>query len=256
MSYITYESNQVVYLYNGATFDTVVNFNAAIGDKWLELKNPTGAGCFNARSHNIVTDTGRIMINNVNLKKISTTCTYTVTEDNAVTTHTSNNVFIERLLGQSSLAFSNYGNMFRFHCYRGERTDEPSFGFICYEDNTFPLYNVSGSSCDNLTGLRDNYLSSSQIQIYPNPANEMVNFKYELSQDNTRFKLSVINSLGQLVNEVMLQHTQQPTGSQTAQIGTENLPEGVYILKLTSIETSQQSQSANDVVVKRFVISR
>ncbi|MBX3165469.1 MAG: hypothetical protein KF900_13420, partial [Bacteroidetes bacterium] len=53
-TYYTYENNGVIYLYNknSSKFDTVVNFNANIGDKWLRA-----SGCGDVLT---VTDTGHV----------------------------------------------------------------------------------------------------------------------------------------------------------------------------------------------------
>jgi hypothetical protein len=224
-SYTTYESNKVVYLYNGTSFDTVVNFNAAIGDKWLELKYPNGLGCKNTRSNYIVTDTGRIMINNFNLKKVTTSCTHVVTTGTTVNTYSSTNVFVERLLLQGSI-LNNYGDLFRFYCDRSEITDAPVFNFICYEDNTFPLYNMSGTSCDNLTGIDGNSVMESFIKLYPNPVVDYL--VIEQSRKMEELEVSLKDVLGKELKRTQIKDK--------TELDLRVLNKGIYFIELWQAE--------------------
>lgn len=226
-TYYTYQANNVVYLYNGSTFDTVVNFNAAIGDKWLELRYPGNAQCTNARSHYLVTDTNRVVINNFSLKRITTTCVYTatsVTTGTTVTTYTRNNVFIERLLMQGS-TLGNIADLFTFHCNQDGVHDYPMVQFSCYKDDFFPLYNVSGTSCDNLTGLDADQGANGTVAVYPNPTQNIL--RVEAIVPANLFELEIISAQGQILKQLTL------TG--WAELDLSDLKQGIYILTMKTI---------------------
>lgn len=43
------------------------------------------------------------------------------------------------------------------------------FGFLCFEDDSFSLYNPTSNSCTKVVGLPEN-TQLSQVACYPNPA--------------------------------------------------------------------------------------
>lgn len=207
----TYESNKVVYIYNtdSSNFDTIANFNANIGDKWLGIKYPNST-CLPplpnySRSTLTVFDTGHVMINNIFLRKIK------------VSTQTSPSyslTMIEKIAGLSGFLFP-YN-----HCI----IDGPIFGnFVCYSDNNFPLYNPSSSICDYVptgVGINKNSISNSLLKLYPNPNNG--NFNIELDKP---YKVSIYNTLGDLVYD----HEFSEAGN--FQINLSDLAKGIYQLK-------------------------
>ncbi len=208
----TYESNKVVYIYNtdSFNFDTIANFNANIGDKWLGIKYPNST-CLPplpnyVRSTLTVFDTGHVMINNIFLRKIK------------VSTQTSPSyslTMIEKIAGLSGFLFP-YN-----HCI----IDGPIFGnFVCYSDNNFPLYNPSSSICDYVpagVGINKNSISNSLLKLYPNPNNG--NFTIELDKP---YKVSIYNTLGDLVYD----HEFSEAGN--FQINLSDLAKGILTAKV------------------------
>lgn len=97
-----------------------------------------------------------------------------------------------------------------------------------------------------ITGINSVALNNSSIVLYPNPANDVLNINLNNSQNNFT-KIEIINSLGQIVKEVLRQ-AQQPDEN-TFVINTKDLPNGVYILNVapTGLATGMS---------KRFVIAR
>jgi|GEM_PF-2725565 len=218
----TYESNKVVYIYNtdSLNFDTIANFNANIGDKWLGVKYPNTT-CFWPNTNYIrptitVIDTSHITINNVWLRKLKLSSTYY-----SPTTFTF--TIIEKISGVDN---------FLFH-YTQCLVDGPVFGnFVCYSDNNFPLYNPSAAICDYMpTGIDDNSLSNSILKLYPNPNNGNVTIELDKA-----CKIKIYNALGGLVyeNEFIV--------AGNFQIDISDLLNGIYTIKAENEQGSSYSK--------------
>lgn len=67
---ITYTEDSVVYLYSNNQFDTLYAFNCAIGNSWILHDCPYGEMCQKEALVTVI-DTGRMKINNMNLKYIT-----------------------------------------------------------------------------------------------------------------------------------------------------------------------------------------
>jgi len=174
----TYSNNNVYYKYDidENKFDTIVDFNASVGDKWLLTMLPTGTStsnpCSFSRPTVSVTNTGTLVINSQTLRKIEVTFT---TYTNSVYTRT----IIEKIGSDIGFLFPSY------HCI----VDGPEYGdFICYEDPNFPLYKkTSVVNCIyDPTSIEENS-TDYNICISPNPSSSeyVVNFK---SGDLLEFK--------------------------------------------------------------------
>ena len=249
----TYENNAVVYVYNNNTlvFDTLANFNANIGDKWLTINypTPTTSTCNYPRPKITVIDTGHVIINSLSLKKL------VVTHQLYLTTIT--DTIIEKIGTITNFLFPYYD------CTIDGR---PNGYFICYSDNNFPLYKKPGYTypCNyyNIVGITELKNNDNNLNIYPNPANEMLNVKWDPSTGSgqgmgngaspstnsgfgsaTNYQLTIINSLGQIIKEEEITFKNNVTS-----INTKELPNGVYYLKL---------KTENGLIIsKRFVIAR
>lgn len=220
----TYENNKVVYIYNtdSLNFDTIANFNASIGDKWLGIKYPNST-CFSPNTNYVrptitVVDTAHITINNVWLRKLKLSSTYY-----SPTTFTF--TIIEKISGVDN---------FLFH-YTQCLVDGPFYGnFVCYSDNNFPLYNPSSSICDYVptgVGINENSFSSSLLKLYPNPNNG--NFTFELDKP---CKVTIYNFLGDMVYD----HEFSEAGN--FQINLSDLAKGIYQLKAENAKGSSYSK--------------
>ncbi len=186
INFQTYENNKVVYIYNTSTsaFDTIANFNANIGDKWLIIRFPF-VTCANnpVRKPITVIDTGHVTINSINLKRVTVSVPYQTSG-----TYTVNMIEkISSLLG------------FMFHSFDSNcATDGSGYGsFVCYSDNNFVLYNPTSTVCDYLpVGINENLLLAKSLKLFPNPNTGV--FTIEIDKAS---KLSVYNTLGALVYE-------------------------------------------------------
>jgi hypothetical protein len=205
----TYQNNNVVYVHNNETlaFDTLVNFNATIGDKWQLINYPASlntSSCGFSRPICTVINTGTILINSQTLKTVQIT--------HQLYSQTYTNTIIEKIGTITDFLFPYY------HCI----IDGPSYGnFVCYSDNSFALYNPSGVACNFTTvGLKNNSFLSENISVYPNPTNGSLNIEAENAS-----KVQVVSLLGQLVKEEELKIENKKTDISTLQ-------NGVYFLKV------------------------
>ena len=212
----TYENNKVVYIYNADSlvFDTIANFNANIGDKWLGIKYPN-SNCSSQPTNYVrpivtVIDTGHIVINNVSLKKLK------VSVLSSWSTYTVN--MIEKISCLSGFLF-NYS-----HCI----IDGPYYGsFSCYKDDNFSEYNPDSVVCDYVppagVGVIENSISNSIFKLYPNPTNGI--FSIEL---NEPVILKIYSATGALVYE----RTFDEIGN--FQLDISHLSNGIYHLRTES----------------------
>ncbi|HQQ94880.1 MAG TPA: T9SS type A sorting domain-containing protein [Bacteroidia bacterium] len=157
----TYEINKVVYVSRRdyPIFDTLANFNAAIGDKWLKsnLYNdcpPTYTPGIQYRMVTVI-DTGHVIINNVSLKKLILSL-HPASTTNTIT-------MIEKIACLETFMYPYY------FCV----SDDWDLGkFACYSDHNFPTYKNPNYtlSCDYTSvGTYEAELSEKHFNIFPNP---------------------------------------------------------------------------------------
>jgi hypothetical protein len=231
-SYFTYENNGVVHLYTGGAFDTVVNANAAIGDKWLRPRSNYESEC-NSRQAVVVIDTGHVVINGLNLKKIVTT--YTNSYGNGSQTYSVS--ITQTILPRFLMYAGDYaGNdMFPRHCEMENTIGEfPSAQLVCYRDNNFTL--SPSNSCTDIVGISTKIEIIKPLTVYPNPAQSALFF--EKGNQTGIESVQVRDVLGGQV--LMHQINDKPV----QELDVSSLVPGVYFLHLTG---------NSGEVVKRFV---
>lgn len=221
VTYYTYENNKVIFVHNGVTFDTIVDFNAHIGDQWLRPNRSGNTGC-NSRRALTVTDTGHVVINSVNLKKVVTTYTSSYTAGSNTYTVNNTNTFIER-------AFIHAGGMFNdlfpLYCEQNDVVAEGYFmKFKCYEDNSFSLYNSDiSTACESITGIRSLAGNLTGLSVYPNPAGDQLSIDLPAGR-NFSFRIS------DLMGKTMPAESFETAGK--TWLGTGQLDKGVYFLQV------------------------
>jgi N-acetylneuraminic acid mutarotase len=94
-------------------------------------------------------------------------------------------------------------------------------------------------------GIKENNLGR-EFSIYPNPANEIINLKLE-NADGDNFKVQIYNAMGELIKEEDA-FFKNKAGS----IKTDELPNGIYLLKLIGVDQNKNSIS----VGKRIIITK
>ncbi len=193
----TYENNKVIYVWlysalsNVNTFDTVVNFNAAIGDKWL--KNRWGGTC-NSRRPVMVKDTGHVTISGQSLKRVVTS--YTSAYTSGIYTYTSQiiDTLFEKIMNRSRFMIPQYcelDNVFDFEIFNGN--------FLCYNDSLFSNYQRPGTTnCGYIiNGLQEKGGVLFQGRIYPNPASGQLLIESEILNQNEVYSIVLTDLLGQ-----------------------------------------------------------
>jgi hypothetical protein len=191
-TYYTHLTNGVLYILNGSRFDTIVNFNALPGDKWLRPGfDSVGSGGCNSRRPYTVIDTGHVMVNGSNLKKV--TASYLGFYNNGPTntyTFAVQQTFVERIL---FYGWASY-NLFPIDCERDNIIGGPPVtSFRCYEDDSFPLYNISNYGCGSLTGIKSLQENADNIVIYPNPAEDRLTLELP---NASHYSLQLTDMLG------------------------------------------------------------
>jgi len=90
----------------------------------------------------------------------------------------------------------------------------------------------------NVVGINQSSQDNKPINLYPNPANDIINF--DLNSMSQKSELLIFNSLGQIVRQINIDK-----GKQSIQVDIANLLNGVYFYKL--IEESGKSTSGKFV---------
>jgi hypothetical protein len=216
-TYFSYESNSVVYIAHGNTFDTVVNYKANIGDKWLRTRGSSEWMC-NSRKALTVVDTGHIMINNNWLRKIVTTYTNTVIDMISGDTNTVSyqNTFIEKVHHSTADI-----EIFPYYCETDNAIVEWLYmGFRCYQDNSFGNYNVRSFGCNSISGFEGTSPEPAKLLVFPNPSNTFVDLEF----DNKINRIVLCNPLGAII-------TQKILSTHPARVDISDLPNGIYFIK-------------------------
>ena len=95
------------------------------------------------------------------------------------------------------------------------------YNYWCYESATF-MSNKLPVLCDlDITDIPENEAVAELVSVYPNPANDFVTI-----EGTEATEVQIFNTLGQSVQ----------TFHNTNQLNTSNLPEGVYLLHITSTD--------------------
>lgn len=109
----------------------------------------------------------------------------------------------------------------------------PSFYKIKFTSNGTGFVCGSGSTGGTILKMDPNGLGIEELavnnwNIFPNPSNNFVNIKFDLSSEGN-ITFNIINTMGQVVITEVIMNT---TGQQQHRMNLENLSEGSYILTL------------------------
>jgi hypothetical protein len=199
-----YENNNVVYLYNQHTtiFDTLYNYNASIGSKWLLPANYTYTSTTPCNKTTVtVIDTGHTTIQGISLKWLKV----------------NGDTILERIgfLNQYFFQYDNCTGMLDY--FEGG-------GLRCFSDNQILNYNKTANACNYLYS----YVSIKEVginnafKIYPNPTNSIVNVECFVV-NNENYKIEITNIVGQKLKEEVLKFEKQS-------INLIDLQNGIYFL--------------------------
>lgn len=111
--------------------------------------------------------------------------------------------------------------------------------FFCQAFSQFWDYSaITAFTPSNCSVLKTQNIENSRLQIFPNPATNLINILMQSSDLN--YNVNIFNTLGSLVFELKNQNLQE-----YKEFGINQLSPGIYILKITDSE--------NKVYQKRFV---
>lgn len=189
--YYTKTTGGLVKLYNPvtATFDTLYNFNANIGDAW-SFPNHDHTQCVDSRI--IVQDTGHVIKSGINLKwlKIEVKQKFLSFSGFII----SNDTLFERIGQKHIYLYDNTESC-------PNATDGQNHNFLrCYGDFQIPNLQFYNTSCENVT-LIDNLIdikSNYKIDIYPSPVNSILS----IATDDVliqKTKILITNCIGETV---------------------------------------------------------
>lgn len=144
-NHFTHENSKVVCYFNSnSSFDTLFNFNANIGDKWLRIVHPNASTCIQQRREVLVLDTGHVFMNSAYLMKI--VLKYTSVFLSTYTTTVIDTVY-EKIGSKKNF-------LFPFVC-EGALLDPDLLAggaFRGYSDNLFGAYNLV-SNCSFILNI-------------------------------------------------------------------------------------------------------
>ena len=225
-SYYTRYSNNVLYVFTGLEFDTVVNYSATIGDKWLHYRNPSLVYYSPGMQKSVlveVSDTGHITINNQVLRKIKTnTYIKTLSVNQTNTFQIIVNEHIEKIMNDMGNAYSD---LFAWSVDWDYGTYCGSTAFLnCYKDNTFPVYSLPGATCKMGVGLMEHYKTESSWTLYPNPVMSTLRLQNENENGSGHFELQIRDVVGRIQKVIPWDGTNE--------IDVHDLFPGMYFLDI------------------------
>ncbi len=241
-TYFFREENGIIYLNN----DTALNFYATIGDKWRQpiskdINLNTQSYCNGPRGYFEVIDTGHVVINNTNLKKLTLNSFNYYLSPSTLTPVVYSLTVTERI-SLSKIAYWTkscpidpppqvlHGDWGAgpLKCYK----DATSFGSFSAASPTFNcIY-------DFTIGLEEQ-TKLSPFNIYPNPAKDQVTIslsEFDSSNSYSIKKLCIVNTIGQLYL------SKDINSSTLINIDLSNIPKGLYFLKLIDEDLKTYTQ--------------
>ncbi len=206
-----YQENQQVYFYDfySQSFTLLYDFSKQKNESWVVKSG-------DCELNVIVEEASTIQINQQPLKQLKVTSTNSDYEG----------YIIEKIgfLKKPQPDFSQYchGLISYLNYYDGIR---------CYEDPELGFHDFQISpSCDYVK-VNKNKPFHQDVKIYPNPTDGKFIVEYEKSMQNDQF--FIFNSLGQMIQEVKLNHTHQIS------IDLSLEPSGIYFLKFELINRKE-----------------
>jgi len=188
------ENSKLITLYTG-NIDTLFNFNATIGDKWLRVRIGSSSSDITRRYVTVI-DTGHVIINSMSLKKLVLSYQHggyaTATVTNYLDT-------VYEKIG-SVKQFLNPAEIETTPMIPDVSGNKVFANFRCYSDNTFALYQYSSAlNCTAVVGIEENKLFfNNSLLIYPNPSNGDNSLNIEIVSELNAL-LKITNVLGEVV---------------------------------------------------------
>ena len=220
-TYYTYENNDVVYLYNGTSFDTIVNYNANVGDKWL---SPNSCGM---RFPYKVIKTGTISVNNTNLRTISASYVYTYIDSGITITDSIWVEHFEKIQGQYA---GSWRSLFFYSCplTQAPIPYETPFRYYCgYSDQSTPLQLPETGVCRRITDINEAMEDDKLPKLFPNPNSGIFNLQIQKPSFVKIYSIS-----GELITKIAFEE------GGNYMINKSELSTGIYFVKIENKSSS------------------
>ncbi len=196
--------------------DTIVNFNASIGDTW-EFHDPFTDPYYVYSNYSsgltTVVGTGSKMINGDNLKWVLVE--YAVTDENlTIISNSYSDTIFEKIGPKRNMIPSEY-------FYGFDSNFDGGSWLACYSDDSFLEHTIIQNVCDF-------YLNTSELYeldytIFPNPCQN--EFTIEFDGDNFHFE--IFNMSGQKVSNISYLNN-----TRSFIVNTASVPAGFYIVQI------------------------
>ncbi len=230
----TYADINKVYIYKHNQFYTLYNFSANVGDTWTvpEIKHYNGCDTIGKVR---VDSVGTMVINSQSLRYICVSLT-----DTSQKWGWSAKI-VERIGPIKSFINNRYNYLFPVKAdYCGMMIDEMIEGgdLRCYSDNSGFSYSTDiAPACDFLTSVSSINKSPDYIDVFPNPANDLITITYNNHKINS---LDIVNINGQQIFS-------QIVNQNAIKVNVSNLSKGIYFLHM---------QTDKGIVARKFAIFR
>jgi len=218
----TYVSGDTVFYFRDNQFFVMYNFGASVGDSWI-VSTTNELGYCKDTSSVEVTETGTILINGTSYRYIN----LKPTPNSFVGLK---GKYVERI-GCISTGIDDLQTLFpsEYQCDSLPYEVEFSlFQFRCFEDQSFPLYNLVGEDCEALfdhVGISQN--NKLEITCYPNPTDGIVNMKTSTTENYTIY---LYNMCGTLIQSFEIK-------TNNSVIDISYLPKGIYFFDIRNTQS-------------------
>jgi hypothetical protein len=185
-SIFTYESNGIIFIRYGGTFDTLYNFNAVPDESWNVPGNSPVNTC-NTVSKVVVIDTATIQINNISLRRLIVDYRY----------NNNSSSFLRDTLIERIGSLRQY--MLPWDICLGMVDGNEGGELRCYADHVVGEFKHNFfSDCTVLIGIDESKYTSA-IRLFPNPVENILFMSFdEAEPSNAIFKVYIYDIFGKL----------------------------------------------------------
>ncbi|MBW6491335.1 MAG: T9SS type A sorting domain-containing protein [Lentimicrobium sp.] len=156
----TYSNGDTVFYLVNEHFQILYNFGAQVGDTWELGVDTNDYSC--GKSYVEVISTGSLEINGE------------IYEWLQVTTLPNSSVGFEGKIYKRFGVIGDYLFPTPRNCDPDLIIDFFNYNFMCFEDASFPLYNVTDKDCDYLLNISEIENPEEIVSIFPNPASDIL----------------------------------------------------------------------------------
>jgi hypothetical protein len=138
----------------------------------------------------------------------------------------------------NNIGINNYGSSLGEGFYDVHSISSNKLVTAAYAQDTNNLFQLSVAAYSSIlfSGIKQNEPDNLHLNLYPNPANDILNINYTLTTNN-RYQIQIINSTGQVVKEASNQNT---VGTYTWTVDTKNYSKGIYCVSFSNGITTKQ----------------